>query len=70
MKKARTGKWERRDGYRGIVSHVYDDQLHVVVREDMLAAKLPYRVFVYSGEVSRHASMEEARLEVLKRLVE
>jgi hypothetical protein len=55
---------EERRGYRGIVSHVYDDNLHVVVREDFLATKLRSRVLVYSREVSRHASMEEARPEV------
>jgi hypothetical protein len=41
-----SGKWEERRGYRGIVSHVYDDNLHVVVREDLLATKLRWRVLV------------------------
>lgn len=61
-----TGKWEERRRYRGIVFYVYDDNLHVVVREDIGAAKLSFRVLVYSREVSRHESAEEARLEVLR----
>jgi hypothetical protein len=64
------GKWEEMRGHRGVISHVYDGNLHVVVREDIAAAKLRFRVLVYSREVSRHGSMEEARLEVLRRLVE
>ena len=63
-------KWHKRVGFRGIASHVYDGNLHVVVREDIGAAKLRFRVLVYSREVSRHARMEEAQLEVLKHLVE
>ena len=52
MKKRRApGKWEERRGFRGLVSYVYDDNLHVVVREDLLAPKLRFRVFVYSREV-------------------
>ena len=71
MKKGRaSGKWEERRGYRGIVSHVYNDHWQVVVREDIGVSKLRFRVLVYSCEVSRHESMEEARLEVLKQLVE
>jgi hypothetical protein len=71
MKKSGSpSKWHKRVGFRGIVSHVYDGNLHVVVREDIGAAKLRFRVLVYSREVSRHARMEEAQLEVLKHLVE
>jgi hypothetical protein len=33
-------KWEERWSYRGIVSHVYDGNLHVFVREDSPATKL------------------------------
>jgi len=69
MKRSRTGKWEKRRRYRGIVLHVFDDNLHVVVREDLLALKLRFRVFVYSRKASQHASLEEARLQVLRRLV-
>jgi hypothetical protein len=41
------GKWEERRGYRGEISHTYEDNLHVVVREDFLATKLRFRVLIY-----------------------
>jgi hypothetical protein len=62
------GRWAEMRGHRGVISHVYHGNLQVVVREDFLATKLRFRVFVYSREVSRHATMEAARLEVLRRL--
>jgi hypothetical protein len=47
MKKSGSpSKWHKRVGFRGIVSHVYDGNLHVVVREDIGAAKLRFRVLV------------------------
>jgi hypothetical protein len=60
------GKWEKRQGCRGIVSYVFDDNLHAVVREDILDRQVPVAVFVYNREVSRHESIMEAQREALK----
>jgi hypothetical protein len=67
MKKSgSTGKWQKRGGFRGVISHVYDGNRHVVVRGDLLSTKLRWRVLIYSREASRHEIAEEVRLEVLR----
>jgi hypothetical protein len=68
MKYAR--KWRRVIGHRGTVSHIFDGNLHVCVRENLLIRNRPFEVLEYSRRVSGHETLAETKISVLRRLIE
>jgi hypothetical protein len=69
MPKKYATRWNRIVGYKGRIRHVFDDHLQVCVSEDLRMLKWPYSVLEYSREISAHESLEEAKIEALRRLI-
>ena len=65
-----TKHWSRQTGYRGMTFWAYRDQLHAVVRENILARNRRFEVYSWSRLDSRHQTLPEAKRRVLELLQE